>query len=71
MCASAGCIAEDNNDVKPDRYYGETYIKSGVYFYVDKQTGVEYLVGRHNGVTAICPRYNADGTLKINEEFRK
>ena len=73
VCASAGCITvEDNNETKPDRYYDERYISSGVlYIYVDEQTGVEYLVGVHNYVTGICPRYNADGTLKINEEFRK
>lgn len=48
----------------------ENYIRTFVH--VDKKTGVEYLVLLSGTkFTSICPRYNADGTLKINEEFRK
>lgn len=41
----------------------ENYIHT--YVHVDKTTGVEYLVllGGNNFVS-ICPRYNADGTLR-------
>lgn len=40
----------------------------GVNIYVDKSTGVNYLVAKNydNGI-AICPRYNADGTLYVSE----
>lgn len=67
--ASAGCIAEDEG-VIPDKYISN----QGYYYvwiYVDESTGVEYLVydGGYDG--GICPRYNADGTLKINERFKK
>ena len=39
--------------------------------YTDNETGVEYFVYSSLGVTgvAICPRYNADGSLKINQEY--
>lgn len=69
VCASAGCIAEE---VAPDKYiqnyeYGSYY----VYVYVDEYTGVEYLIFSASKKGGITPRYNADGTLRINEEFRK
>lgn len=48
----------------------EDYIHTFVH--IDKETGVEYLVlFDGNYFRSICPRYNADGTLRINEEFRK
>lgn len=73
VCASAGCVTEEETEeVMPDKYiqnyeYGSHY----VYVYVDEYTGVEYLLydGYQSG--GVCPRYNSDGTLKINEEFRK
>lgn len=73
VCASAGCITAEES-VSPDKYFQNhddgTYY---VYVYIDEHTGVEYLIYREvlldcGGIT---PRYNADGTLKINEEFRK
>ena len=37
--------------------------------FTDDETGVEYFVYHSMGMgSAICPRYNADGTLKINPE---
>lgn len=63
VCASAGCIAVE------ERNYIADY---KVQIYVDKETGVEYiLIGLGPNYDGIAPRYNADGTLKINEEFRK
>ncbi|WP_153494171.1 hypothetical protein [Companilactobacillus mishanensis] len=35
---------------------------------VDPETGVEYVASPGGG--AILPFYNADGSLKINEEYR-
>lgn len=64
MCSFAGCVTESENPSPPDD------INSGyVGLYVDEYTGVEYLIydGYYSG--GICPRYNADGTLKINEKF--
>lgn len=72
VCASAGCIAEEETEEKvlPDIHllYGES--AHYVFLYVDEYTGVEYLIydGYQSG--GVCPRYNADGTLKINEEFK-
>ena len=39
--------------------------------FTDNETGVEYFVYSSMGITgvAICPRFNADGSLKINKEF--
>lgn len=67
VCASAGCIAVEEE--LSDRYIPEDY--NTCWVYIDESTGVEYLIymGGYDG--GICPRYNADGTLKINEEFRK
>lgn len=69
MCASAGCIAEEEESYQVS-YLFDDY----VYAYVDEESGVEYLVYYYDWASgmgvAMCPRYNADGTLKINEEFK-
>lgn len=37
--------------------------------YVDEQTGVHYLlVYDENSLNSLCPRYNADGTLMVEEK---
>ena len=46
-------------DVKP-----MTYIN----IYVDDETGVEYILFEGYNRGGICPRYNADGTLRVREE---
>lgn len=68
-CASAGCITEEKTKEKVYLLYDNS--PHYIFSYVDEYTGVEYLVydGYQGG--GVCPRYNADGTLKINEEFRK
>ena len=67
-CASAGCIAEEETEEKVHLLYSKS--THCIFSYVDEYTGVEYLVydGYQGG--GVCPRYNADGTLKINEEFK-
>ena len=35
---------------------------------VDEETGVEYVVYNGYNRGGICPRYNADGTLKVRGE---
>lgn len=35
---------------------------------VDDETGVEYIVFGGYNRGGICPRYNADGTLRVSEE---
>ena len=39
--------------------------------FTDSETGVEYFVFYNQGVAgaAMCPRYNADGSLMINKEY--
>ena len=73
VCGSAGCITEEETEekVSPDVYILRDETPHYIFVYVDEYTGVEYLIydGYHSG--GVCPRYNADGTLKINEEFRK
>lgn len=68
VCASAGCItAGDSNGVldKP------ITLTSPVNVYTDSETGIEYFVIYTSYGVEMTPRYNADGTLRINEEFRK
>ena len=36
--------------------------------WVDDKTGVEYIIFSTSGRGGICPRYNADGTLRVREE---
>lgn len=72
MCASAGCIAEEETEEVVSDKYIRNY-EDGPYYvsvYVDKYTGVEYLIYDCYQSGGMCPRYNADGTLKINEEFK-
>lgn len=38
-----------------------------IYFFVDKETGVNYIVYEHYDRGGICPRYNQDGTLYISK----
>lgn len=66
VCASAGCIAEEGEEL-PDK--PETYPSEYVEVYIDESTGVEYLIYSCYNKGGICPRYNADGTLKINEDY--
>lgn len=67
VCASAGCIEEEEKPLLKLEY--DDY---RVYTYVDEYSGVEYVyITNLHGYSGLAPRYNADGTLKINEEFRK
>ena len=69
VCASAGCIAEEETEeiVSSDIYVLHDESPHHILIYVDGYTGVEYLIydGYQSG--GMCPRYNADGTLRINE----
>lgn len=42
--------------------------RDNIFTYVDEETGVEYVVYRCDYGVGICPRYNTDGSLKINKE---
>ena len=72
LCASAGCIAEEETEekVSSDIYVLHDESAHHIFIYVDGYTGVEYLIydGYQSG--GVCPRYNTDGTLKINEGFK-
>lgn len=37
------------------------------YLYEDEETHVEYIVHYNNGYVSITPRYNADGSLYVNQ----
>ena len=61
---------------KPDeddesRFYikdlGEPVSSSMLYVIIDDETGVEYALFNNGG--GICPLYNQDGTLRIDERF--
>lgn len=75
VCASAGCVTVDKDGLLNTYHYSDAPGCHYISIYVDEYTGVEYLVysgdGGYAGYGGICPRYNPDGTLKINEEFMK
>lgn len=72
VCASAGCIMEEEDGALPDKYIQNyKYGSYCVFVYVDELTGVEYLIFSDSRQGGITLRYNTDGTLKINEEFMK
>lgn len=65
MCL-AGCTnAEDKNN---ETQMTKVDMGVSVYTYVDKETGVNYLIYDGHRAGGICPRYNADGTLYVRGE---
>ncbi len=56
---------------KSEDDYPMEYIGNNVYIFVDKKTGVNYLVycGYKSG--GITPRFNKDGSLYIEKEWNK
>lgn len=65
MCSS-GCRSTTNIEHSSN---------SEVQFWVDEETGVQYVIysyyGYNGGMGGITPRLNADGTLYIEMEFEK
>lgn len=43
-------------------------VSANISVIVDEETGVEYVVYNGYNRGGICPRYNADGTLRVREE---
>lgn len=69
LVSLVGCEEIKNNRIKEIKFeviHNEKWVN----VLVDKETGVEYIFydGGYNG--GLSPRYNADGTLKINEEYK-
>lgn len=58
-----GCNISTNNETE-----GNELNKNDIYFYIDENTCVEYIVydGWYSG--RITPRLNRDGTIMLNEE---
>lgn len=58
-----GCNISTNNETE-----GNELNKNDIYFYIDENTCVEYIVydGWYSG--GITPRLNRDGTIMLNEE---
>lgn len=76
LISLGGCTNGDISDDKEtvmsygfdvDKFYVYKMVEnnSRIYVITDKETGVEYI--HINNV--LIPRYNADGTLKINEKY--
>lgn len=57
---------------RPTSKYSDKVGFQGFYLYVDSETCVEYYVSNssHN-IGNVNPRYNQDGTLKLNKECLK
>lgn len=58
-----GCESSENaeNESESSEY------SDSVYLYIDDETGVEYLVFNSINEGGICPRFNADGSLRVSE----
>jgi len=65
-----GTLCGFGNYVKiNDTYFisPHAYTGSDMYYYVDPETGVNYLVFKGKNGCNVCPRYNKDMTLYISE----
>lgn len=60
----SGCGDRVQSSDCPIMIFNDFGVKSGICY--DKETGVEYFIHSMGGY---CPRYNADGTLKIHEGY--
>lgn len=76
ICIS-GCIStvEASTTEIPTLTGAESaYDPNVIFVYVDPQTGVNYLIYSvqllPGGLSGMCPRYNADGTLYVSEVTR-
>jgi len=58
MCGLCGC--RKNMEHSAD--------DSNIFFYTDSATGVQYVIFSDVYKGGICPRYNTDGTLMIQEK---
>lgn len=73
MCFIFGCgeatqAKEQQNN--PMEYIRDLGIYGLVEEWRDTETGVHYLIEVNNGRGAICPRYNADGSLYVDQTAR-
>lgn len=71
-----GCSKEDivkNSQADPNsRFYrvdkqNENVMGSSYYDILDQETGVHYLVVHSAYGTGVCPMYNSDGSIKVEE----
>ena len=54
---------------RPTSKYSDKVVFQGFYLYVDEDTCVEYYVSNgYNNIGIVNPRYNVDGTLKLNKQ---
>lgn len=66
----AGCTNAKDEDEDSEIQILTEYRSMNVYTYVDKETGVNYLIYDGAYAGGICPRYNADGSLYIRRRQR-
>ena len=50
-------------------YFGVELVThyGALFLYEDTETGVQYFAWKHGYAGGICPRYNADGTLYVED----
>lgn len=69
-----GTLCGFGNYVKiNDTYFisPHAYTGSDMYYYVDPETGVNYLVFHDKKGSSICPRFNTDLTLYVSKPDKK
>ena len=59
-----------NTDIQKNNVtrLGSISTNSGIYNYVDSETGVNYIIAKSSEGITITPRLNADGTIMVTKE---
>lgn len=61
--ALTGCESSENTENESEL----SEYSNSVYLYIDDETGVEYLIFNSIYGGGMCPRFNADGSLRVSE----
>lgn len=68
-CADVETEATQEDVIDEFETYSESQGMGKINIIIDKTTGVEYIFVESGNRGGLSPRYNADGSLKINEEW--
>lgn len=71
-CTTVGCGVKSESETGRTKIYNFTLLDGDtmrqIYDWVDPDTGVHYLIVDDYRGDGLCPRYNADGTLMIDDK---
>ena len=70
LCLLTGCVDVNAETPKQQKEKFKVFHSEDRFnVIVDKETGVEYIIYISGYKGGITPRYNQDGTLKVNEDW--